>query len=54
MGRKCVDNIDEILESFDSSQMLFMVGGMGGGTCSGALPIISKAAKEKGKKITLH
>ncbi len=38
------DKIKEILENTD---MVFITGGMGGGTCTGAAPIIAKIAKEE-------
>ena len=37
------DKIKEVLENTD---MVFITGGMGGGTCTGAAPIIAKIAKE--------
>ena len=49
VGRKAaeeaVEEIDEILEG---SHMLFIAAGMGGGTGTGASPIIAKLAREKG------
>ncbi|MFA6518544.1 MAG: cell division protein FtsZ [Candidatus Shapirobacteria bacterium] len=38
------DKIREVLENAD---MVFITGGMGGGTCTGAAPIIAKIAKEE-------
>ncbi len=45
----CIESIDEI-RSFlsDGTKMLFVTAGMGGGTGTGAAPIIAKAAKEMG------
>lgn len=44
-----VESIDRINELLDSNtNMLFITAGMGGGTGTGAAPIIAKAAKEKG------
>lgn len=38
------DRIREVLENTD---MVFITGGMGGGTCTGAAPVIAKIAKEE-------
>nr|HPK09411.1 cell division protein FtsZ [Saprospiraceae bacterium] len=45
----CIESIDEV-RSFlnDGTKMLFITAGMGGGTGTGAAPIIAKAAKEMG------
>lgn len=45
----CIESIDEV-RSFldDGTKMLFITAGMGGGTGTGAAPIIAKAAKELG------
>ena len=45
-----LDSQDEIAEKvFDkSTQMLFITAGMGGGTCTGATPVIAKMAKDRG------
>ena len=44
-----VESIDRINELLDSNtNMLFITAGMGGGTGTGAAPIIAKAAREKG------
>ncbi len=42
------ESIDEILEHVGNSHMLFITAGMGGGTGTGAAPVIAQAAKEKG------
>ena len=48
-GRKAAEeSIDEIISELGDINMLFITTGMGGGTGSGASPIIAKAAKEKG------
>jgi len=39
---------EEIQESMKNSDMIFITGGMGGGTCSGAGPILAKLGKESG------
>ena len=45
----CIESIDEV-RSFVTNQtkMLFVTAGMGGGTGTGAAPIIAKAAREEG------
>ncbi len=45
----CIESIDDV-RSFlqDGTKMLFITAGMGGGTGTGAAPIIAKAAKELG------
>jgi cell division protein FtsZ len=40
--------IDEIRAAVDGAHMLFITAGMGGGTGTGAAPVISRAAKELG------
>ncbi|MGN7661213.1 MAG: cell division protein FtsZ [Anaplasma sp.] len=40
------ESIDEIMEEIADSNMLFITAGMGGGTGTGAAPVIAKAAKE--------
>ena len=42
------ESIEEILEHIGNSHMLFITAGMGGGTGTGAAPVIAQAAKEKG------
>ncbi len=41
------ESIDEILEHVGNAHMLFITAGMGGGTGTGAAPVIAKAAKER-------
>ena len=41
-----IDRINELLDA--NTNMLFITAGMGGGTGTGAAPIIAQAAKEKG------
>lgn len=43
---EALDEINKVLE--DNTRMLFVAAGMGGGTGTGAAPVIAKAAKEKG------
>lgn len=48
-GREAaVETSDEIAKSFDGVSILFVAAGMGGGTGTGAAPIVAQLAKEKG------
>ena len=42
------ETINEISEMLEDSHMLFIAAGMGGGTGTGAAPVIAKLAREKG------
>ena len=42
------ESIDDILTELNDSNMVFITAGLGGGTGTGAAPVIAKAAKEKG------
>ena len=42
------DSLTEILEQLDGAHMLFIAAGMGGGTGTGAAPVIAQAARERG------
>ncbi len=42
------ESLDEIQKAIDGINMVFITAGMGGGTGTGAAPVIAKAAKEKG------
>ncbi len=42
------ESIPEIFEHLDGAHMVFITAGMGGGTGTGAAPIIAKAARERG------
>ncbi len=46
-GAAAEETLDEILEQVGDSHMLFITAGMGGGTGTGAAPVIAKAAKER-------
>ena len=49
VGREAAEeDIDEILEHIAESNMVFLAAGMGGGTGTGATPVIAKATREKG------
>lgn len=42
------DSLTEIMEHLDGCHMLFVAAGMGGGTGTGAAPVIARAARERG------
>jgi len=42
------ETLSEILEHLDGSNMAFIAAGMGGGTGTGAAPVIAQAARERG------
>lgn len=42
------DSLQEIMEHLDGAHMLFVAAGMGGGTGTGAAPVIARAARERG------
>jgi cell division protein FtsZ len=42
------ESIDDILEALEDAHMVFVAAGMGGGTGTGAAPVIAKAAHDKG------
>ena len=49
VGRKAVEeNKEEIQEAIKGADMVFVAGGLGGGTYTGAAPMIAKTAKELG------
>ncbi len=49
IGKKAAEEaIQDLSEKFDGSHMLFIAAGMGGGTGTGAAPVIAKLAREKG------
>ena len=50
VGRQaCIESLEDIVQFLsDGTKMLFVTAGMGGGTGTGAAPIIAKAAKEIG------
>ena len=49
IGRKAAqESLEEVIAELGDSNMLFITTGMGGGTGSGAAPVIAKAAKDKG------
>lgn len=49
LGRRAAEETkEEIQEAIKGADMVFIAGGLGGGTCSGASPIVAKVAKEMG------
>ncbi len=49
IGRAAAEEtIDEIVQSLEGAHMCFIAAGMGGGTGTGAAPVIAKAARDKG------
>ena len=49
VGKQAAEEaIDEILDKLEGSHMVFIAAGMGGGTGTGAAPVIAKLAREKG------
>jgi cell division protein FtsZ len=49
IGREALlEDQDDVAEALDGADMVFVTGGMGGGTGTGASPIIAQIAKERG------
>ena len=49
VGRAAAEEcIDEIVDHLSSTHMCFVTAGMGGGTGTGAAPVVARAAREKG------
>ncbi len=49
IGRQAADETKtEIQEALKGADMIFIAGGMGGGTCTGAAPVVARLAKEAG------
>ncbi len=49
IGKRAAEETrEEIQEALKGSDMVFVAGGMGGGTCTGAGPVVAKIAKEMG------
>src|SRR5574343_1523635 len=49
IGKKAAEETkSEIQDVIKGADMVFIAGGMGGGTCTGAAPIVARAAKEQG------
>src|SRR5207247_8382872 len=49
VGRRAAEEaVDDLLESMQGSNMVFITAGMGGGTGTGAAPVIARIARESG------
>ncbi|MGN0699505.1 MAG: cell division protein FtsZ [Oscillospiraceae bacterium] len=49
VGEECAkDTLDEIIAQIEDADMLFVAASMGGGTGTGAAPVVAQAAKEMG------
>src|SRR6185436_550209 len=49
VGKRAAEETrEEIQETLKGADMVFVTGGMGGGTATGAAPVIAKIAKEMG------
>lgn len=46
--RAAEEDLDKVLEVVGDADIVFLSGGMGGGTGSGALPVVARALREKG------
>jgi cell division protein FtsZ len=46
--RAAEEDLDKVLEVVSDADIVFLSGGMGGGTGSGALPVIARSLREKG------
>lgn len=49
LGRRAAEeDLDKVMEAVGEADIVFLAGGMGGGTGSGALPVIARALKNNG------
>ena len=49
VGKRAAEETkEEIQEALKNSDMVFVAGGLGGGTCTGAGPVVAKIAREMG------
>lgn len=49
LGKRAVEETkEEVQEAIKGADMVFITGGMGGGTASGAAPVVARTAKENG------
>jgi cell division protein FtsZ len=46
--RAAEEDLEKVMEAIGSADIVFIVGGMGGGTGSGGLPVVARALREKG------
>ncbi|MFQ5893896.1 MAG: cell division protein FtsZ [Nitrospinota bacterium] len=44
--RAAIEDADKISEILEGADMIFLTGGMGGGTCTGAAPVVARIARE--------
>jgi cell division protein FtsZ len=44
--RAALEDADKITEMLEGSDMVFITGGMGGGTCTGSAPVVGRIARE--------
>ena len=51
IGRQCAESSEEQIKALfdDETEMVFVTAGMGGGTGTGAAPVVARLAKESGK-----
>ncbi|RMG61344.1 MAG: cell division protein FtsZ [Calditrichaeota bacterium] len=49
VGRQAIEeDREEVMRALSGADMIFVTGGMGGGTCTGAAPVVAQMAKELG------
>ncbi len=49
LGKRAIEETkEEIQEAVKGSDMVFIAGGLGGGTCTGAAPVVARISKEMG------
>jgi cell division protein FtsZ len=49
MGKRAAEeDLDKVMDAISGADIVFIVGGMGGGTGSGGLPVIARALRDKG------
>jgi cell division protein FtsZ len=49
VGRRCAeDSVEEIKQALEGSDMVFLTAGMGGGTGTGAIPLVAELARQAG------
>jgi len=46
--RAAEEDLDKVMDALEGSDIVFLAAGMGGGTGSGALPVLARALKEQG------
>lgn len=44
--RAALEDVEKITEMLEGADMVFITGGMGGGTCTGAAPVVGRLARE--------